>query len=115
MQPIKIDVIGLQPTERAFERRVDVFSAVAARVGVARASAERKFRGEHHLVSSLRLREKITDDALAASVGVTVGGVDEVAPGVEVAVQDGVGGFLRSPPAPIGAERHGSEAKRAHA
>jgi len=51
VQPVEVDVIGLEPAQRAFQRLVNVLAAVAAGVRVARLRPEAKFGGQHELVA----------------------------------------------------------------
>ena len=57
----------------------------------------------------------VADDLLRVALGVDVGGVDEVAAAVEVAVEDRCGLLDAGAPAPVLAEGHGAEAERADA
>ena len=51
MQPVKIDKIRLQSTKRTFEGAIDILSAVAARVGIARLGVEGELRRQHDPVA----------------------------------------------------------------
>ena len=57
----------------------------------------------------------VADDLLGVALGVAVGGVDEVAAALEVAIEDLLGLFDAGAPAPVFAERHGAEAEGADA
>jgi DNA-binding transcriptional LysR family regulator len=80
---------------------------VAAGIRIARTCRQRIFGGEHQRFA-LCFRE-LADQTLRRSVGVGVGGVDEVAAAIDIGVEDAPRfGFIGAP-APVGAERHGPE------
>ena len=64
MQVIEIDVVGFEAAQRAFERRVNIFAAVAAGVGIAGLRVEGELRRDHHAVAQLPSR-RIADQLLA--------------------------------------------------
>jgi hypothetical protein len=58
--------------------------------------------------------EVVADDLFRVAFGVEVGRVDEVAPELEVAIEDGFGVLDATAPAEVFAKRHGAEAERAY-
>src|SRR6185312_2263463 len=71
--------------------------------------------GEHHAVAAAAVGNELAQQALAAAFGVEIGSVDEVAAGIEVAVEHRAGGIFGRTPAPVVAERHGAEREAADA
>ena len=61
MQPIQIDIIGFQPAQRIFERAIDMFATVAARVRIAMFGVETEFRGDYQLVTQAAFGNKFAD------------------------------------------------------
>jgi hypothetical protein len=57
----------------------------------------------------------VTDDLLRVTLGVDVGGVDEVAAELDVTIDDRFGLLDAAAPAEVLAEGHGTEAEWAHA
>ena len=99
-----VDVVRLQPLERLLGARTDVLRrqpAVAAQLG-----------GDDELVAIAARGQPLPDDALGLAAvvprhpaGVAVGGIDEVAAGRHVSVEDGEGIILvRGPAEHVAAE-----------
>src|SRR4029453_15689051 len=95
--------------QRALERAVNVLPPVATGVRVPLLGGEGELGGEHHPLTVPAVPDELPHQRLAGPAGVPVGGVDEVAAGVEVAVEHLAGGGLGGPPAPLGGERHGAQ------
>jgi len=98
MQLVKVDVIGLQPLERSFDRMVDVFGVEnrpaapgTQPVGVA---ASGDLGGDNHLVAVLARGDPASDDALSRTLslpprrdGIDFRRVNEVDAALEGVVQ----------------------------
>lgn len=80
MQPIKVDVVGLQPAQGAVQRAVNILAPISAGVRVSGFGIERKLCCQYDAVTQIALGEKLADHLLAFAAGVSVGGVDEVSP-----------------------------------
>ncbi len=80
---IQVDVVGAEAAQAALDRRPDPAPRVAAMVRVV-VHRVVELRGEHHVVAATG--ESPTDDLLALAVRVHVGGVDEVDPGIDGAI-----------------------------
>lgn len=99
--PVQVDVVGAQAAQRALDLLHDRFAAGTAAVRVAGEHATRESGRDHQPVAQSSVLVLVRADGLlgAASV-VDVGGVDEVAAGSEVAVQEGGGRLVVG--APVG-------------
>ena len=87
---VQVDGLHAQPAQRRVEGVAQMAARQADAVGVLR-HGKASLGGDHHLVAHAGPGGKpLADDLLAGAAGVDVGGVDEVAAGVEIAVQDGV-------------------------
>ena len=76
MLVVQVDVIGVEPLERALERRADVGrAAVNVPRALARVRDEAELRGQHHLVAPAFQRPP--DELLVGEGTVDLGGVDE--------------------------------------
>jgi hypothetical protein len=115
VQPIKIDVVGLQAAQGGFDRSIDVLSPVAARIGIAARGVEGELRRQDHLIAHGALADEFAEHLFAFALCVGVGGVDEIAARVEVTVENSAGVGLFVAPAPFGSKGHGAEAQRADA
>ncbi|GAA3103085.1 hypothetical protein JOF29_003459 [Kribbella aluminosa] len=83
MQREQVDVVGAEPAQRVVEGADQVLAAVAARVRVAGVDAVGRLGGEHHPLLDAGLGDQPADDPFALARGVEVGGVDEVAAGID--------------------------------
>jgi hypothetical protein len=90
---VQIDVVGSQALERRIRSATDVVGGQAAELRVLA-----HLRGEHHIVAIAARFEPLADDPLRVATAVArhprriaVGGVDEVAAGGRVIVEDGEG------------------------
>ena len=120
MHLIEVDVIGLHPPQAVFARLADV---ERGKLAVVRRRAARvvDLRRDHDaLTPPITLREPTAHDGLGqfAAVAVDVGGVEEVQPELETAIDDAerlvlVG--LHATPLGPHAEVHGAETQWAHA
>jgi len=71
------------------------------------AHGEVALRGDDELLP-VHCGQEGSDDLLGAAGRVDVGAVDEVAPGIDERLQDGVGFLFPAAPV-VGAERHGAQ------
>ena len=92
MQGVEVDVIGLQPTERLLERADDVLAAVSARVGIARLTVVAELRREHHAIACPTIGDEASEPRFTRAIRVAVRRVDEVAAGIEIAIEQLSGG-----------------------
>ena len=116
VQPVEVDVVGLQSPQRFLELTEEGLAACAAAVGVAGVQVGEELRAEHDAVAQARPGgEEVADDLLGVAVGVGVCGVDHIAAAVEVLGQDRLGGRgARAPPVVL-TEGHGAQRERTHA
>ena len=112
MQPVQVDVVGLQPAERLLAGRHHGLARAASAVGVARVHIAEELGGDHEPVPlGLILADVVADDLLGVALGVDVRGVEEVPAALDVGVHDPVGLIHIRPPTPILAEGHGAKAQ----
>src|SRR5580692_741852 len=106
---VKIDVVRLQATQRGLHLLDDPSPRAATVVGPVIHWHE-ELRRQHDIVATPL--QSLTDNLLRYTAGVRVGGVDEVDPGIEGAVNDadGVGAVVVAPRP----EHHRAQAQRAH-
>ena len=86
---VTIDKIRGETAKRGVEGTVNVLAAVAAGVGIAGRAVKGELGGEHDLVAQLAVVYELPAHLFAVAELVAVGGVDEVATRVDVAVEDG--------------------------
>ena len=121
VQEIEVDIVRLQPLERGVDGTHDVLAPVAAGIRIAGRTIVRELRGDDDMVAKPGLGDEAADKALAHAAGIGIRRVDEVAAGLDVAVEDGAGGRLVAAPGAADAadagiaEGHGAERKAAHA
>jgi hypothetical protein len=109
MDLVEVDPVGLEPPQGVLDLADDPAPRVAELVGVVAHRAVHLGR-EHDVVAAPG--ERLADDLLRLAARVDVGGVDEVDPGVEGAVDDlDALVVVRVAPAP---EHHRAEAQRGH-
>src|ERR1700761_2576393 len=97
------------------DRAVDVLAPVAARIRITRGAVECKFGGEHDLVAQFAVVDKLPAHLFALALLVTVGGVDEVASGIDITVEYGARCGFVGAPSPLRPERHRAQAQWADA
>lgn len=120
MEPEEVDVVGLESSEGVLDGVHEALAVGAAAVGIAGPHVAEPLGGDDESVAGARgaalvLDEVVAEDLLGVSLVVDVGGVDEVAAGVEVAVDELEGLLLLDADAPFGPEGHGAEAEWADA
>jgi hypothetical protein len=116
MQPVEVDVVGLQPPQRLLKLGDERLAAGAAPVRVAGVEVGEELRAERDAFAPAGLGgEELADDLLGVAVGVDVGGVDDVAAAVEVLGEHRLGGLGARAPAVVLAEGHGAQRERADA
>src|SRR5208282_6802182 len=93
----------------AFKRLRHVFAMIASRVGVATPLVEGKFGGDDKLVALAA--NEFAHELFTRAVRVAVGGVEEIAAGIDVGVEDRLGFVPVRAPAPFLAKGHGAQAK----
>jgi hypothetical protein len=80
MEPVEVDVVGLQATKRLLALRKDRLTASATAVRITGVKVIEKLRGQHHsLAASAVLGDKVADDLLRMALGIEISGIDEVA------------------------------------
>jgi len=80
MDDIEVDPVGTEPTQAVLAALDDV-SAAQAHVVDLGAHASPHFGGKHHLVSFAL--ERFPQDLLRLAIGIDVGGIEEIDPGIE--------------------------------
>jgi hypothetical protein len=83
VHPQQVDVVGAQPAQAALQRQPQVLAVTARGVGVVPVAAEGELGGQHEPVAA---GQHLAEQCLAVAVG--RGGVDDVAAGVGVGVDD---------------------------
>src|SRR6266404_3359962 len=110
---VEVHVIGAEPAQAGVDRREYGLAGESPSVR-ALAHREKNLGGDHDLVAPGEFPQGSTDDLLGGAVGVAVGGIEVVDPGVHRLTYQGTRLFLREGPwmiAPIGnAESHASQA-----
>ena len=106
---VEVDPVGPQPAQRVLDLLDDPAARVAELVGVLAHRAVDL--GREHDVVAPAAGERLADDLLGLAARIDVGGVDEVDPGIERAVDD-PDRLLVVGVAPC-AEHHRPEAQRA--
>jgi len=98
---VEVDIVDAEPGQAAVDAVEDVLARQAAVVDVAAHRAV-DLGGEHHLVALGELLQRLAGDPLALALGIDVGGVEEVDPGLERLLEEGHGGrFIEHPGAPF--------------
>ena len=107
VQPEQVDVVRPEPPQALLERPHQALAMVSARVRIVAIERQRVLRRDHEPVSIAR--DELADVPLARAVGVVGGSVDEVAAGLDEAVEDRTALLEIRAPAPVRPERHRSE------
>ena len=107
VDPIEIDVIGLQPLQARFYRLHHILALVTSRVRICARSRHGVFRGQDHALAMVL--HKLAEKRFARPVGVKVRGVDEIAPGLAESIVYLPRFVLGRTPTPVIAEGHGAE------
>src|SRR5262249_21694924 len=115
VQPVKINVVSLESSQGPFQRAIDILTAVATGVGIARFGIHREFRGDDDSVAHTVLAHELAYHLFTFSVGIAVGRIQEVAALFEVAVEECKRAVLIGAKTPLSSESHRSQAERAHA
>ncbi len=116
MQPVEVDIVGLEASQRRFALLHQGLAAGAAAVRIALEQVAEELGADHDAIAvCLPVREEVTDDLLGMAVGVDVGGVDEIAAALQIGGDHRLGVRDAGAPSEVLAEGHAPEAKRAHA
>jgi hypothetical protein len=107
VDPVEIDVVGLQSFEARFHCLHHVLALIAGRVLVRTRNGIGVFRGHHHALAVAL--HKLAEEGFARPVRVHVRGVDEIAPGLAESVVHLSCLILCGTPAPLLTEGHGAE------
>ena len=107
VDPIQVDVVGLQPPEARFHSLHHILTLIAGRIRIGARSGSRVFRGQHHTLAMVL--HKLAEKRFARPIGVRVGGVDEIPPRLAKGVVHPARLVLDRTPAPFLAEGRGAE------
>ncbi|MDT4859266.1 hypothetical protein FQZ97_937680 [compost metagenome] len=108
VRPEDVDMVGLQPLQAFLDRTDHVLAAVAgARDSRVRRGTEGVLGGEYQVVALPA--DELAQQHLSLAALVAVGGVNEVATGFEVAIEDLLRLVALGPVAPAGAEVAGAQ------
>ena len=113
VQPVQVDVVGLQTRERRVQRAMHVLASVAAGVGVAGIEVPGELGRQHDAIAQPAFGDEAADDFFAAAPAVDVGRVEEIAAGFDVGLHQLTRDIVRDAPA-TGAEGHRAEGQRTH-
>jgi len=116
MEPIEVDVIGAEALEAGLNSAHHALAVITAGIGtsiLARKCSDviSVLCRDHDLVAMIP--HKVADDALGGTVGVHVGGVNEVTALLAIQVVDLARFVFRCAPAPVFTEGHSAERKLA--
>ena len=78
VDPVQVDVIGLQPSEARLHRLHHILTVIARGVRIGARSGIRIFRGQHHALAMVL--HKLAEKRLTRPVGIKVSRVDEISP-----------------------------------
>jgi hypothetical protein len=107
VQPVQVDVVGLQAPQRVLARVDHRFAARAAAVGITRIKIAAELGGDRQAIAAGGVAPYVVaDDLLGVAPCVEVRRVDEVAAEVDVPVDDLLGHLHTGAPAEVFAERH---------
>ena len=110
MQPVQIDVIGLQPPQRAFQRAINILAPVAARIRISRIGVECKLSRQHHAVAQMTIGDKFPSQLLALPRRVTIRRIHKVSAEFDVAIENRPRNVFINAESPFGAKRHRAQA-----
>jgi hypothetical protein len=89
MEPVEVDVVGLQAAQGMLAGRDDRLAPGTAAVGIAGVEAAAEFRGDDQPLAAARVAtDMVSYDLFRMALGVEVRGVEEVAAELDVAIQD---------------------------
>ena len=90
MEIVKVDMVGAETPERAFEADANGLRAIAATMGIAVLTAgEPGFGRNYEVIARLFLADESSHHLFAAPAGIDVGGVDEIASGFDIGIEHG--------------------------
>ena len=113
MHPVEIDIACLEPAKRLLAGGDNRFAVGAAAVGIASVHAAEELGGEDDAIALAgMLAEVIADDLFRMSLGIGIGGVDEVAAFVDESVENRFRVLHGRSPSPVFAEGHRPETER---
>lgn len=116
VQPVDVDVVGLQTPQRVLQLLHDRLPAGSAAVWVVLVQVAEELRPDHDPVAQRGpAREVVADDLLGVAVGVDVGGVDRVAAPAQIGSQDVRGLLWAAAPTVILTEGHRAQREGADA
>src|SRR5208337_867673 len=99
VHPVKVNVIRAEPLERTVQRLRHVLAMVAARVEIAAPLVEGKLGGDDKLVAVAA--NELADKFFTRAGSIAISGVQKIAAGIDVSVEDGLGLALVRAPAPF--------------
>jgi hypothetical protein len=98
MELVKVDVIGLQAPQRVLAGFEDVVAA-GARIVRQIAHTPIDFGCQHHLIAQIAILQKFSDNALAFSLVIDIGGIEKINASLHGFLHDRERiGFTRRPP-----------------
>src|SRR6266700_8437707 len=106
VQPIEVNVIGVQTTQRRVQRAINIFAPNSAGVGITLFTAKPKLRRQHDSIAVSAFLQEFTDEGFASAVCVTVCCINEISSRIKEAVEDLPRCFLGAAPTPFRAKRH---------
>jgi hypothetical protein len=114
VQPVEVDVVGLQAPQRALGGIHDRLATGAAPVRIAGVQVAAELGRDDQTVAARAVAsDVVADDLLGVAARIKVRGVDEVSAELQVAVHDLLRLFDARAPAEVFAEGHRAEAQRA--
>src|SRR3954462_2081532 len=116
MQPVQVDVVGLQAPQRLLAGGDDRLAARPAAVRISQVQVSAELGRDDETVAACGMAaDVVADNLLGVPLCVEVRGVDEVAAELDEAIDDPLRLLDARAPAEIFTEGHGAEAQRADA
>jgi len=110
VQDVKVQVIGLQPPQRAFESAQNILAAVSAGIRISGLCVEGKLRCDDRLIARSGFLNEFTQPGFTFAAGVKVCRIEEIPAAFSIDVENLPRSLLVSAPA----VSHHTQAERRH-
>src|SRR5258705_3630229 len=114
MQPVEIDIVSLEPSQRSFQGAINILASVAASIRIARVTIEGELCRQYDSVAHGPLADELTQQLFTVASRIEVGCIDEVSTCFQIAIENLARDLFFRTPAPFVPKGHRAQTELAH-
>src|SRR6185295_1803933 len=114
MQPVEIDIVSLEPSQRAFQGAINILAPVSPSIRIARVTVEGELCRQYDSVAHGPFADELTQQLFTVASCIEVGCIDEVSTCFQITIENLARDIFFRTPAPFVPKGHRAQTELAH-